>query len=247
MARDVTARVGAERRPGECESTVFHRPARATQNLGNNCDLIQSRPYRASWLCRPCRAGQICGAHFPGPSLVRLAPAQTVSAPWNAQNFRGEVKTHPATFAPPEAVGTNVAGNGGGRSSRCQRLVKRVSEQPGRNMNERRASLERGDANADPVDRWGRLAGRVKRAKKATRPFAGVVATAWVQQEFCDNTGNPTRREVKAPSQQAARTRLGCEGWRRGSKERRSRVTPVERRSLSSRTMTKEGKARRLA
>ena len=188
--------------------------------------------------------GKMVGSHFPG---LRSAPAQAISAPWNAQNFCGEEKTHPATFAPPEAVGTNVAGNGGGRSSRCQRLVKRVSEQPGRNMNERRASLEKGNANADPVDRWGRLAGRVKRAKKATRPFAGVVATAWMQQEFCDNTGNPTRREVKAPGQQAARTRLGCEGWRRGSKERRSRVTPVEQRSLSSRTMTQEGKARRLA
>ena len=184
----------------------------------------------------------IQGSNRRKPTLAWIS-----SAPWNVQNFRGEVKTHPATFAPPEAVGTNVAGNGGGRSSRCQKLVKRVSEQPGRNMSERRASLEKGDADADPVGKRGRLAGRVKRAKKATRPSAGVVATAWVQQEFCDNTGNPTRREVKAPGQQSARTRLGCEGWRRGSKERRSRVMPVEQRGLSSSTMTKKGKARRLA
>jgi hypothetical protein len=35
-----------------------------------------------------------------------------------------ERESHPATVAPPEAVGTRVAGDGSGRSSRCQRLVQ---------------------------------------------------------------------------------------------------------------------------
>jgi len=67
-------------------------------------------------------------------------------------------------------------------------------------VNERRASLEKGDANADPVEIRGRQAGRVKRAKRAARPFAGVVATAWVRQEYCDNTGNPSRWETVIPT-----------------------------------------------
>ena len=154
---------------------------------------------------------------------------------------------HPATVAPPEAVGTRVAGNGGGRSSRCQRLVQRVSERAGPNMSEHRESLEKGNANADPVEIRGRLPGRGKRAKRAPRPYRRGSGEDMRAMETCGNTGNPTRREVKAPGQQPARARLGCGGWRRGPYERRSRVMPVEQRDLGSRTMTKEGKARRLA
>ena len=47
-------------------------------------------------------------------------------------------------------------------------------------MSEHRASLEKGDANADPVEIRGRLPSRGKRAKKAPREFAGVVVrTCW--------------------------------------------------------------------
>lgn len=45
-------------------------------------------------------------------------------------------------------------------------------------MSEHRASLEMGNANADPVDKWGRLASSGKRAKQAPSEFAGVVVTA---------------------------------------------------------------------
>ncbi len=124
---------------------------------------------------------------------------------------------------------------------------KRVSERAGPNMSEHRASLEKGNANADPVETRGRLAGRGKRAKRALRPDRRGMGEDMHAAETCGNTGNPTRRELKAPNQQPARDRLGREGWRRGSYERRSRVMPVEQRSLSSRTMTKEGKTRRLA
>ena len=124
---------------------------------------------------------------------------------------------------------------------------KRVSERAGPNMSEHRASLEKGNANADPIETRGRLTGRRKRTKRALRPYRRGIGEDMRATETCGNTGNPTRREVKAPNQKPARDRLGCEGWRRGSYERRSRVMPVEQRSLSSRTMTKEGKARRLA
>ena len=57
---------------------------------------------------------------------------------------------------------------------------KRVSERTGPNMSEHRASLEKGNANADPVETWGRLPSRGKRAKQAPREFAGVlVRTCW--------------------------------------------------------------------
>ena len=124
---------------------------------------------------------------------------------------------------------------------------KRVSERAGPNMSEHRASLEKGNANADPLETRGRLTGRRKRTKRALRPYRRGMGEDMRTRESCGNTGNPTRREVKAPDQQPARARLGCEGWRRGSYERGSRAMPVEQRSLSSRTMTKEGKARRLA
>ena len=124
---------------------------------------------------------------------------------------------------------------------------KRVSERAGPNMSEHRASLEKGNANADPIEIRGRLTGRGKRAKSAPRPYRRGSGEDMCATETCGNTGNPTRREVKAPSQQPARDRLGREGWRRGPQERRNRVVPVEQRGLSSRTMTKEGKARRLA
>ena len=124
---------------------------------------------------------------------------------------------------------------------------KRVSERAGPNMSEHRASLEKGNASADPIEARGRLAGRGKRAKGAPRPYRRGTGEDMRATETCGNTGNPPRREVKAPDQQPARARLGCGGGRRGPYERGSRVTPVEQRGLSSRTATKEGKAGGLA
>ena len=124
---------------------------------------------------------------------------------------------------------------------------KRVSERAGPNMSEHRASLEKGNANVDPVEIRGRLAGRGKRAKGAPCPYRRGSGEDMRATETCGNTGNPPRREVKAPNQKPARDRLGCGGWRRGPYERGSRVTPVEQRGLSSGTATKEGKAGGLA
>ena len=89
---------------------------------------------------------------------------------------------------------------------------KRVSERAGPNMSEHRASLEKGNANADPVEIRGRLAGRGKRAKNAPRPYRRGNGEDMRATETCGNAGNPTRWEDKAPNQQSARTRLGREG-----------------------------------
>ena len=123
----------------------------------------------------------------------------------------------------------------------------RSANPTGRNMSEHRASLEKGNANADPVEIWRRLPWCGKRAKSAPRQFAGVGVMACRPPESCDNTGNPSPWEASVPNRNPARDRPGGEGWRRGSYEQGSRVMPVEQRSLSSRTMTQEGKARRLA
>jgi hypothetical protein len=195
------------------------------------------------------RVGRVSGmgfAFFPGLRAGRSTPGcqcavEGAGLPW------GSEENPPGNF---RSAGSNRSRRVWQRARLkplVQKVSKEISESTGRTMSEHRASLEKGNANADPVDRWRRLPSGGKRAKRAPREFAGVVVTACGQQGSCDNTGNPPRREVKTPDQQPARDRLGRGGWRRGSFERRSRVTPVGQRSLSSRTMTEEGKTRRLA
>ncbi len=169
------------------------------------------------------------------------------SAPWTVQDFSGEVRNPPGNFRSAGSSRSRRVWQRARLKPLVQKVSKEISEPTGRNMSEHRASLEKGNANADPVEIWGRLPSRGTRAKQTPREFAGVGVTAWRQQECCNNTGNPSRREDKTSDRQPARDRPGRGGWRRGSHERGSRVTPVEQRSLSSRTMTQEGKARRLA
>jgi hypothetical protein len=46
-------------------------------------------------------------------------------------------------------------------------------------------------ADADPASTWGRLPGRILRAKQGVRPSAGALMTACWQQEIRSNTGSP--------------------------------------------------------
>jgi len=95
---------------------------------------------------------------------------------------------------------------------------KRVSERAGPNMSEHRASLEKGNANADPIETRGRLTGRRKRTKRALRPYRRGIGEDMRATETCGNTGNPTRREVKAPTRSPRGT-----GWAvRGGGEART-------------------------
>ena len=102
---------------------------------------------------------------------------------------------------------------------RCKRAaVGRLSERAGRNASERRAGLEKVDAEADPPMSRGRLpaTGAAQWGVKRTCPVvsAGVLATA------CTRRGVEATREALS----VARTRqpgtregqLGPAGWRIG-------------------------------
>ncbi len=67
----------------------------------------------------------------------------------------------------------------------------RLSEHAGRNASERRAGLEKHDAEADPPLFRGRQPASGKRATRAPGVSAGVLATACVQEGDRGNTGSP--------------------------------------------------------
>ena len=67
----------------------------------------------------------------------------------------------------------------------------RFSEHAGRNVSERRAGLETGNAEADPSGFRGRLPPAGKRATRAPAGSAGVVAVARMQDGYGGNTGSP--------------------------------------------------------
>ena len=67
----------------------------------------------------------------------------------------------------------------------------RLSEHAGRNASERRAGLEKDDAEADPPLFRGRQPASGKRATRAPGASAGVLAAACVQEGDRGNTGSP--------------------------------------------------------
>ena len=197
------------------------------------------------------------GDQAPSGAACCLAPSRETYIPLLTRTFQCAVKTEQDSRGGENPTrqlslrrkqsGRASLATAAGEAPDVKGSCKRVSERAGPNMSEHRASLEKGNANADPVEMRGRLTGRRKRAKRALRPYRRGSGEDMRATETCGNAGNPTRWEDKAPNRQPARDRLGCAGWRRGPYERGSRVMPVEQRGLSSRTMTKEGKARRLA
>ena len=154
-------------------------------------------------------------------------------------------KTHPGTVVPPGSNGRDGGGNKAVQVLPCKRPCKRVSERAGRNMSEHRASLEKGNANADPVETGGRLLLQGKRATRAPCRFAGVLVMACWQQESWRNTGSPVRW---GGSPQPLARESGGESSRVAERPVvvRRRLIPAEPRGLSSRAMNKGRKARRL-
>jgi hypothetical protein len=194
------------------------------------------------------RPTQVTQGHPAAISVRPIALARTFQCAANTeQDSRGGENPTRQLSLRRKQSGRGPLATAAGEAPDVKGSYKRVSERAGPNMSEHRASLEKGNANADPVEIRGRLAGRGKRAKKAPRPYRRGSGEDMRATETCGNAGNPTRWEDKAPNRQPARDRLGCAGWRRGPYERGSRVMPVEQRGLSSRTMTKAGKTRRLA
>ena len=86
----------------------------------------------------------------------------------------------------------------------------------GRNASERRAGLEKGDAEADPSNGWGRLPPSGKRATCAPDSSAGVVAAARMEEGDGSNTGSPVGG-VARTNRNPARGRPGRQGggWAR--------------------------------
>ena len=74
-----------------------------------------------------------------------------------------------------------------------ERVARRLREQAGRNVSERRAGLEKVDAGADPADIWGRPPSSLSGEQPEPNDDpAGVVATACLHRENGRNTGNPS-------------------------------------------------------
>jgi hypothetical protein len=74
-----------------------------------------------------------------------------------------------------------------------ERIVQRFREHIGRNASERRISLEKRNARADPVEPWGRPVPSL-RTNEADDGLAGVVATACVQDGDFTKHGKPRQR-----------------------------------------------------
>ena len=96
-------------------------------------------------------------------------------------------------------------------TSMAKGRLGRLSEHAGRNASERRAGLEKGDAEADPPIFRGRLAASGKRAMRAPGVSAGVLTAACVQEGNRGNTGSPVGG-APAPNRESARTSLGRQG-----------------------------------
>jgi hypothetical protein len=102
------------------------------------------------------------------------------------------------------------------------------------------------NVDADSAQTWGRLLSDKKRARRALSESTGALVTACWREEFCGNTGNPTRCLGNPGNLSPARAGQGYVGCRRGPYDRRSRVMPAEERGLGSRAMHEEAKTRRL-
>ena len=75
---------------------------------------------------------------------------------------------------------------------------KGLGDHAGRNVSERRAGLEKNNAEADPAKLRGRLPSLGKRAKRAPKGSAGVVAMACVEEE-----GRATREAHRVGEREA--------------------------------------------
>ncbi len=122
-----------------------------------------------------------------------------------------------------------------------------ISEQAGRNVSKHRASLEKGNVNADPVEIRGRLPSLGKRAKRAPSEFTGVVVTACWAEGVLRKHGKPVL--VTAGSGQPG-PREGQTGPMRVTERPVVAMNPGNAGGAKEpqfKGMAEEGKARRLA
>ena len=125
-------------------------------------------------------------------------------------------KPHPAKSLQPEATGAVVEVTKWLKPSDSGPRIGGRRECTGRNVCERRASLEKDDVQADPTGVSGKadMAGRYERRR---RPVAAP--GYWrqhVHKESVRNTGSPRSRSGMT-NRTPARDRPGGMGWRRGA------------------------------
>ena len=109
-------------------------------------------------------------------------------------SFFSGCKSHLATVAPASSNRSGSRGNEAAEAFDAKGRVRRLREQAGRNMRERRAGLETVNAGADPADIWGRPPSSLSGEQLDPRDDpAGVVATACLYKENGRNTGDPKR------------------------------------------------------
>jgi hypothetical protein len=112
-------------------------------------------------------------------------------------------------------------------------------------MSERRASLEKGNVNAELVRNKRRPPSLRKASDKSTAEGHRGIGDGMCAKERCVNTGSPLRRGRRAQPE----AREGKAGTYRVAERpvvAKKRVTTVERRGLRSRATQQRARARRL-
>ncbi len=96
----------------------------------------------------------------------------------------------------------------------CHELVT-TRECAGRNASERRASLEKDDAQADPAPRPGKADTAGEESEAGTQPLRRGSGDSMYTRESAGNTGSPEAWSGRA-NRRPVRDRPGALGWRRG-------------------------------
>ena len=163
-----------------------------------------------------------------------------------ARPSSGRRLSHPATVAPAGSSRSVRSGKLLRAKPSVQKVAeKAISERAGHNMSERRASLEKGNVNAELVRNKRRPPSLREASDKSTAGEHRGIGDGMCAKERCVNTGSPLRRGRKTQPE----AREGKAGTYRVAERpvvARKRVTTVERRGLSSRATQQRARARRL-
>ena len=170
----------------------------------------------------------------------RCASRSFACAVKRARHSSGRRISHPATVAP---AGSNRSVRSG-QLLRTKPSVQKVaekatSEHAGHNMSERRASLEKGNVNAELVRNKRRPPSLREASEKSTAEGHRGIGDGMCAKERCVNTGSPVCRGRKTQPE----AREGKAGTYRVAERpvvARKRVMTVERRGLSSGATSKE-------
>jgi hypothetical protein len=133
-------------------------------------------------------------------SRLQLAPASSPQKPnltplcavRRRRSSVGVIPTRQLSFQ-PVAIGAVVEVTKLPKPPMQRVALRRLREQAGRNVSERREGLETGNVGADPAKGWGRPQSQVSGERRdPTCGPTGVMATACLHREIGRNTGSPS-------------------------------------------------------